>query len=59
MKEFGKGLEIYGIQDLIVSNPDLFRKYFVKDLQENMLPDSNEPFSLISPEEKTQKQGFR
>ena len=49
MQEFGKGLDLYGIQNLVRSNPDLFREFFVKDLQENMLPDANYLFSLMRP----------
>ena len=49
MREFGKGLDLYGIQNLVRSNPDLFREFFVKDLQENMLPDANYLFSLMRP----------
>ena len=49
MREFGKGLDLYGIQEVMRSNPDLLRKFFVKDLQENMLPDANYLFSLMRP----------
>ncbi len=49
MREFGKGLDLYGIQNLVRSNPDLFREFFVKNLQENMLPDANYLFSLMRP----------
>ncbi len=49
MREFGKGLDLFGIQNLMCSYPDLFRGFFVKDLQENMLPDTNYPISLMRP----------
>ncbi len=49
MKEFGKGLDVYGVNAMISSNPSVFEKFFVKDFQGNLAPDANYLFSLLAP----------
>lgn len=48
MREFRKGLDVYGLGDLIQSNPDVCEALFVKG-NEKPPPDANYLFSLISP----------
>ena len=49
MRDFGKGLNLYGIHDLILCNPDLFSTFFLIDFEKDMIPDSNYLFSLLKP----------
>ena len=49
MQEFKKGLDIYGLGDLIQRNPDVCRPFFVKDFKKDLVPDADYLFSLMEP----------
>ena len=49
MQELKKGLDIYGLGDLIQRNPDVCRPFFVKDFKKDLVPDADYLFSLMEP----------
>ena len=50
MKEFAKGLESYGLQGIVTTNPSACEDLFVKDKGQRLKPDANYLFSLIVPD---------
>ncbi|XP_028416429.1 uncharacterized protein LOC114540493 [Dendronephthya gigantea] len=49
MKEFKKGLDVYGLGNMIEMNPDACRPLFVKDFKKDLVPDADYLFSLMKP----------
>jgi hypothetical protein len=49
MQEFKKGLDVYGLGDMIETNPDACRPLFVKDFKKDLVPDADYLFSLMEP----------
>lgn len=50
MKEFLKGLNVYGLGNIISSCPEICQKLFVGDHKKDTIPDSNYLFSLFNPD---------
>ena len=49
MQEFKKGLDVYGLGNMIEMNPDLCRSFFVNDFKNDFVPDADYLFSLMEP----------
>ena len=49
MQEFKKGLDIYGLGNIIENNPDICRSLFVGDFKNDFVPDADYLFSLMKP----------
>jgi hypothetical protein len=49
MQEFKKGLDVYGLGNLIEKNPDACRPLFVKDFKKDLVPDADYLLSLMEP----------
>eukprot|EP00794_Sanderia_malayensis_P011644 gene11644-12842_t len=50
MKEFGKGLESYGIMQLVRHYPDICEEIFVSKHAQNTIPDADYLYSLLQPQ---------
>ena len=50
MKEFMAGLNLYGVADIILSNPEICKSLFVKLESENDNISANELFSMVEPQ---------
>ena len=48
LKEFGKGLELFGLASLVQGNADLCKSLFVKDTKANIV-DANYIVSVLKP----------
>ncbi len=49
MQQFKKGLDVYGLGNLIEMNPDVCRSLFVIDFKYDFVPDADYLFSLMEP----------
>ena len=49
MQEFKKGLNVYGLGNMIEMNPDVCRSLFVIDFKNDFVPDADYLFSLMKP----------
>ena len=49
MNEFKKGLDVYGLGDMIMKNPDACRSLYVKKFCADMVPDADYLFTLVEP----------
>ena len=47
LKEFSKGLDLYGLREMICNFPTVLKELFVKEFAFNAIPDANYLFSLM------------